>query len=31
MAVRSVGQRLARLYPAAGGDGNELPNQPILL
>jgi hypothetical protein len=31
MAVRSVGQRLARLYPAPGGDGNELPNQPILL
>ncbi|HLQ11900.1 MAG TPA: TPM domain-containing protein [Steroidobacteraceae bacterium] len=31
MAVRSVGQRLARLYPARGGGGNELPNQPILL
>ncbi len=31
MAVRGVGQRLARLYPAPGGDGNELPIQPILL
>jgi uncharacterized membrane protein len=31
MAVRNVGQRLARLYPARGGGGNELPNQPILL
>jgi hypothetical protein len=30
-AVRSVGQRLARHFPAAGGDGNELPNQPVLL
>ena len=31
LAVRSVGQRLARHFPAAGGDGNELPNQPVLL
>ena len=30
-AVRSVGQRLARHFPATGGDGNELPNQPVLL
>jgi TPM domain len=31
LAVRSVAQRLARHFPAAGGDGNELPNQPVLL
>ena len=31
VAVRSVAQRLARFFPAAGGDGNELPNQPVLL
>ena len=31
LAVRSVAQRLARFFPAAGGDGNELPNQPVLL
>ena len=31
LAVRSVGQRLARHFPATGGDGNELPNQPVLL
>ena len=31
MAVRSVAQRMARFFPSAGGDGNELPNQPILL
>lgn len=31
VAVRSVAQRLARHFPAAGGDGNELPNQPVLL
>lgn len=31
LAVRSVAQRLARYFPAAGGDGNELPNQPVLL
>ena len=30
-AVRGVAQRLARHFPASGGDGNELPNQPILL
>ncbi len=30
-AVRSVAERLARHFPAAGGDGNELPNQPVLL
>jgi len=31
LAVRGVGQRLARHFPAAGGGGNELPNQPVLL
>lgn len=31
LAVRSVGARLARHFPAPGGDGNELPNQPVLL
>jgi len=31
VAVRSVGRRLARFFPASDGDGNELPNQPILL
>ena len=31
VAVRSVGHRLARFFPAADGDGNELPNQPVLL
>ena len=31
VAVRSVGLRLARFFPADGGDGNELPNQPVLL
>ena len=31
VAVRSVALRLARFFPAAGGDGNELPNQPVLL
>jgi uncharacterized membrane protein len=31
LAVRSVAQRLARYFPATGGDGNELPNQPVLL
>ena len=31
LAVRGVAQRLARHFPAAEGDGNELPNQPVLL
>ena len=31
VAVRSVGLRLARFFPASDGDGNELPNQPVLL
>jgi uncharacterized membrane protein len=31
MAVRAVGLRLARFFPSAGGDGDELPNQPVLL
>jgi len=31
MAVRAVGLRLARHFPSAGGDGDELPNQPVLL
>ena len=31
VAVRGVAQRMARFFPAAGGDGNELPNQPVLL
>ena len=31
VAVRSVALRMARFFPAAGGDGNELPNQPVLL
>jgi len=31
MAVRSVAQRMARFFPSPGGDGNELPNQPVLL
>jgi uncharacterized membrane protein len=31
LAVRSVAQRMARFFPAAGGDRNELPNQPVLL
>ena len=31
VAVRCVGLRMARYFPAAGGDGNELPNQPVLL
>ena len=31
VAVRSVGLRLARFFPASDGEGNELPNQPILL
>jgi uncharacterized membrane protein len=29
--VRSVGQLLARHFPSAGGDADELPNQPVLL
>ena len=31
VAVRSVGRRLARFFPATDGEGNELPNQPVLL
>jgi uncharacterized membrane protein len=31
VAVRSVGLRLARFFPASDGEGNELPNQPVLL
>ena len=31
MAVRSVALRLARFFPSPGGDGDELPNQPVLL
>ncbi len=31
VAVQSVGRRLARFFPAGDGDGNELPNQPVLL
>jgi uncharacterized membrane protein YgcG len=31
VAVRSVGRRLARFFPASAGEGNELPNQPVLL
>ncbi len=31
VAVRSVGLRLARFFPASDGEVNELPNQPILL
>ncbi len=31
IAVRSVALRMARHFPAAGGDGDELPNQPVLL
>lgn len=31
VAVRSVAQRMARFFPSPGGDGNELPNQPVLL
>jgi hypothetical protein len=31
VAVQSVGRRLARFFPASGGDGDELPNQPVLL
>lgn len=31
MAVRSVALRMARFFPSAGGDGDELPNQPVLL
>jgi uncharacterized membrane protein len=31
VAVQSVGRRLARFFPASDGDGNELPNQPVLL
>ena len=31
VAVRSVALRMARCFPAAGGNGNELPNQPVLL
>lgn len=30
-AVRGVAAQLARHFPAAGGDANELPNQPVLL
>ena len=30
-AIHGVAQQLARWFPAAGGDGNELPNQPVLL
>ncbi|MDE2220395.1 MAG: hypothetical protein KGJ52_08460, partial [Gammaproteobacteria bacterium] len=31
VAIRGVAQRLARHFPARGGDGDELPNQPVLL
>jgi hypothetical protein len=31
VAVQSVGRRLARFFPASAGEGNELPNQPVLL
>ena len=31
VAVQSVGRRLARFFPASEGEGNELPNQPVLL
>lgn len=31
VAVQSVGRRLARFFPASDGEGNELPNQPVLL
>jgi uncharacterized membrane protein len=31
VAIRGVAQRLARHFPASGGDGDELPNQPVLL
>lgn len=31
MAVRSVALRMARFFPSPGGDGDELPNQPVLL
>jgi len=30
-AVRGVAQQLARHFPSAGGDRDELPNQPVLL
>jgi len=30
-AVRGVAAVMSRHFPATGGDGNELPNQPILL
>jgi uncharacterized membrane protein len=30
-AVRGVARQLARHFPSAGGDGDELPNQPVLL
>jgi uncharacterized membrane protein len=31
VAVQSVGRRLARFFPGSGDNGNELPNQPVLL
>jgi uncharacterized membrane protein len=31
VAVRSVGRRLERFFPASDGEGNELPIQPVLL
>ena len=31
MAVRNVALRMARFFPSTGGNGNELPNQPVLL
>jgi uncharacterized membrane protein len=31
VAVQSVGRRLARFFPASADEGNELPNQPVLL
>ena len=31
VAIRGVAQRLARHFPASSGDGDELPNQPVLL
>jgi uncharacterized membrane protein len=31
VAIRGVAQRLARHFPPSRGDGDELPNQPVLL
>jgi hypothetical protein len=31
VAIRGVAQRLERHFPASGGAGDELPNQPVLL